>query len=1488
MLTTRNQSQVSISGLTYNNLLQDTYNALRDSDAFSKNFTDFTSNSAERMITELYAYVATQLANRLDQIGNELFVDTASASGMSRLLKLVGARVDFPSAANTFVNVTTSSNANTIPFSIGIDRGDELAFTSSSFKSINASNGTKWEFIDYAIGNNGTYVYDYTAPYSFTAPSQEYQVYEGTTRSFEYTVRSINTDIITLPASPVIKDSVRVYYKKKQNKANSDAYEIVEFKKVDNFFTTEALTAEVGVFTERNLGNGVCEITLKPYYDAESNKSDIGKELLIMYRTGGGAVGNISVGLIDKSERFVITDDNNKSIGYGLLNIYNTTAGAGGKDELTTDEIRATVLKEVRNTKIAVTEEDYEYLFPKYDSEIQLIKCYGEKQDEIADLSSTYGYYVNPLNVWLIILKYNKQFYDAYMKDTTGLTDRINDIAFSTLDINPRFNEVYQINKAFINQIYESVQIPQNLTIDPDSETFAYSFEIDKEGAELLANGNCNITVTTHPYIESSNSNRRGVNCFRRYDKEIEAEDVITWEELLAKTSGTKGDVYIITDKDGSGSSEINNRWICLQDFENVTVTPDNYSDYWEKVEFSYVYNNLTTDNVSEDIMYIQQGNDLGFIPVYSILDHSFSCDWETLLEDDDWSDQGHVVFPVTSFININGQIIQVLQGSVFNTPQDFCDFINNMMLPTTNAIFLKRNIASNMVSDPRNVSISSSSEYVSSNDFTLVLKQNNETIPKNVTVSTSGISTYGDLVDAINNAISNASLSSKYRAVIINADECFNIAIISSNEFTYEDLSTDISNNSSLYVYLLDNAIPEWPLYSNVVELTSSQAEEWANYLSSSSEIAWVEDGLIYLGYGDDGKTTIQISANDIKIQTLRAAFNISSTAPTTMKNRREITVNFNQSAVTASLIINIAGENDLIKGPIYINIFGARNNSIRLGSFYENIEENLKDVPDVVLKLLKREPIKNLYSTTYTNEGISLAIDKYGSDYQLKFSSGLVEEQTYNQLSSNLYPAYVVTIKSSNDSMTYYSPETYLYLKVDNIDYDGTEEITTGSGITYTVPQVNGYARFDLNWFNSSNITHFVNAIIKTFQNLGPAGEEGGDPTPLLKKELVEGDAIKISTLSSAYYSSIDFGSTTPAIIYNLFGSDNMIIYSKEGQIDATQIKYKMFAFTENVAIGQAMRITVVRPGGETISDTISIGYSLIDFINNLTKSEVGKFVRIDNNRIVFDELTNEASITIDLNWQYKFQFENWKNMFSRDTWEKFTITQEEGQESGSATCTQSNDGDYYIDLVVNEDGENEYYFVVQREETFPLGDIYFHMYEDYSYDHVVKETENDLVYTDEYKWNNLMTDKKVMLTEHVYKQPRFLSFDLALTCYLPNTETFSQTDYYTEISNYLRDIYGIYANNIGLEILPDDIILNIKERFSKVLKVTIDYLGYEISNEKTNKEFLPTSFNQMHILSNTETTNKLVEDPKTGFIKSEEVMKHGLDLKIRYRSN
>lgn len=1476
MLTNKNQTRVSISGLTYNNLIEDAYNALKDSDEFKNNFTSFTSNSAERMIVELYAYVASQLANRMDQMGNELFVDTASISGLSRLMKLVGAKLDFPAAAEVEVEVSTSSITDKLKLSKGINdvTSTELKYIPGAFKHIQANNGTSWEFIKKEIGENGEFVYDYTHEFDFEIPSQKYILQQGRTQAkSDYVINSVGEPlIIRLDSTSVIKNSVRIYYKDKVLKeGTTDTYEIKELKKVDNFFTTDALTARTGVYTVNNLGNGRAEICIKPYENTAENVSDIGRGILIMYRTGGGENGNIAPGNIDLNESFTIVS-NGVETGRGLLHITNTKSGLGGINELTTNEIRNTVIQEVRNTKIAITEEDYEYLLPKYDKSIELIKCYGEKNEETADLAETYGYYVNPLNVWLIILKYNQGFSSAYENDVSGLTDRINDIAFSTLDINPRFNEKYQINSAYLNQVFRAADLKDYF----NQESHKYAFPIDVKGIELLKSKGCQITVTNYPYIESAESSRRGVNCFKRYNT---TATPITWKALTELEAAVKGFAYLVTDMDKTKG--VNNRWKCTETF-NSQLTPEEFDEHWEKVDFSYIYDNLvaeTEDPREMDRMWVQQSTDDAsvFSPVYSNLSYSFAGDTEVFIEDgwhwDSTTDPGKIKVLENErlIITINGQNI-IIPGGTSYTLQELCDVINDRLEPTTNIVFLKENIP-----DGVNGQIVSSEDYVRGLAH-MYLTVNGESV--NVELDPTNVTTYGDLVDKINESFANANVSNKFLAVMLEANDCINIGIISKYSFTYKDYETD--GNSALYTHMLNNIEPTWPIHSATIELDPIQAEEWSDYLSSTGEIAHVgEDGVLYLEFDEESKSiSVTITGEGDIVNLFKRFFGIpiSTTGEVTKNQSRIIDLSYSETA--SSLLITTTSPDDLLAEDIYINIFGPKKNEIRLGEYYENIEEYLPDVPDVVLNLLKRRPIKHLYSTAYITTDYGDVMDKYGSSYKLKFSTGLIEEQTFNQLSKDNSPAEITTRNEVGTSFTNYNPGSKLLVKVDSVEYDGTGSFTVvvnEQEITITVPATNGYAEFDLSWFNGVSILTFAKSLVSVFK------EQGNNLTPLLMYTPTVDNTIKIYTTSSSFYSSIDFGNTAPTILYSLFGLEDSTVYSREGQIVADEIDYKVLSMTNSLAVGNSIHIEVEpTSNGEIIASDVLIGYNLQNFTNNLSASEVGEYVAINNLRLVLLLLNNGAKIRVTVSWNDDVEYNIWKGMFTPDTWKNF-IPSNDGK---SATCELINEGDYYI-RYDEEDGG--YYFMVENPDAFPLGDIYFHMYEDYSNDHIVESTPNYITYTDEYIWNNIMTKKRVMLTEHVYKQPRFIPFDLSIICYLPNVETFSSTDYNQEIAKYLRTEYGLYSDNIGEEILPSDIILNIKEKFPKIKSVFVDYIGYELTNPTTNKgeDGLKTEFNQKHILASTEESEEITLDESTSTLRSMIVTKHGLKLTLKYVS-
>lgn len=1474
MLRTKNASRVSISGLTYNNLIEDAYNALKDSDEFKNNFTSFTSNSAERMIVELYAYVASQLANRMDQMGNELFVDTASANGLSRLMKLIGARLEFPAAAETKVKVSTSTPTSKIVFTSGINTSEtELNFVSSSFKKITANNGTSWEFIKKEVGENGEFVYDYTAPCDFSGSSKEFILQQGSTQArSDYVINSVNIDTITLVETPVIKNSVRIYYKDKVLKEGTpDTYEVKEMKRVDNFFTTDALTANTGIYTVRNMGGGRCEISIKPYDNEVDGISDLGRSLLIMYRTGGGDDGNISIGAIDLVEQFTILGDSNKTTGYGQLTIENVEGGVGGENELTADQIRATVLQEVRNTKIAITEEDYEYLLPKYDSSIELIKCYGEKNDETADLSETYGYYVNPLNVWLIILKYNKEFNDAYMSDVSSLTDRINDIAFSILDINPRFNEKYQINSAYLNQIYRSVDLDEYF----NEETHSYSFPIDEDGVKLLGNKDCKITVTNYPYIETAESSRRGINSFKRYDG---IASLKTWADLKALTYANKGDAYLITtvDEAEDGTKNIYDRWICKEFFYGHVLTDEEFYQHWEKADFSYIYDNLVSDNLAEDRMWIQQSTDSAdsFYPVYSDLPYSFSGNWD-ILENSSYYKDGVVNIPagVELRLIINGQVILITGPTEIRDLEDLANIINSKLDPTTNIIFLKENIPQ----DPTSTIIPNEN-YVAG-PANLVIEVDGVTYTVNV--DPTNVNTYNDLIDRINSSLESNGLGDKILAVEIENNDCLNLALISGSAFTYKDGETD--GYKAIYTYLLDNEEPAegWPLKSSILKLDADAAEIWSDYLASTGTLAYVEYGQLRLGFEDDMVDFVITGNSDIAALFKRFfGFSDASDDEEIRYRRRVLSVAY--SNTTASLMITMSSADDLLHEDIYINIFGPRNGEIKLGSYYENIDQYLTDAPEVVVNLLKRGPIRHLYSTSYIpSETGDDIVDRYGSSYKLKFSTGLIEEETFSQLSSGNFPAEITTRNEVNSTFPDYDEGSELLIKVDNIEYDGTGSFILRRGDIseiITVPAHNGYAKFDLSWFNGKSTLVFIQSLVYTFEH------QGADSSPLLKYEPTLDNTIRMYTVSSSFYSSIDFGNTSLVSLYLLFGLESGAVLSKEGQILANEIDYKTYSMTNSLAMGKTIHIEVrLSELGELISADVPIGYNLQNFISNLNSSAVGPYVAISNLRLVFLSLSNKASINVRVEWNSITEHDVWEGMFTPETWSKFIPVNDSTDAEGAAECMFVNDGDYYIYY----DG-TDYNFIVQNPDAFPYGDIYFHMYEDYSKDHIVEETEEIVRYTDEYIWNSLMTKKRVMLTEHVYKQPRFIPFDLSVICVLPNTESYSSTDYNTEITNHLKTVYGLYSDNIGEEILPDDIIFSIKEKFPKVKKVIVEYLGYDISNQATNKESLTTEFNQKHILASTKKTENMVIDETTHLVKQQTIMKHGLKLALKYATS
>ena len=74
--------QTKISNITYNNIIQDVYNLIQDNKELGDNWSDFISSDAGRMMTELFAWISERLGERIDSVGNELFLETAEMYGV--------------------------------------------------------------------------------------------------------------------------------------------------------------------------------------------------------------------------------------------------------------------------------------------------------------------------------------------------------------------------------------------------------------------------------------------------------------------------------------------------------------------------------------------------------------------------------------------------------------------------------------------------------------------------------------------------------------------------------------------------------------------------------------------------------------------------------------------------------------------------------------------------------------------------------------------------------------------------------------------------------------------------------------------------------------------------------------------------------------------------------------------------------------------------------------------------------------------------------------------------------------------------------------------------------------------------------------------------------------------------------------------------------------------------------------------------------------
>lgn len=301
---------------------------------FDKEFSDFVESSLAIMLIENWSFLADTLSFKMDQIANEIFIDTVTEpENAFRLAKLIGFQPQPPIAARSLWtaslnNVLTVDVEIPTPFEVNVSSGNETITI---------------ELFPADADNNPIFDQNIIIPASNVVNASIVGL-EGKTRTAEAAGSGSVGQTVSLLQSPVIFDSVQVYV------------DGVQWEKVD-FFTDSQPRREFRVEFDSSYN---------AYVIFGNNRAGLlpstGSEILVTYRQGGGTIGNIVSGTVEKQTVVVVP-------GFAFtvpVIIRNYTKGEFGYDGDSIEDIRNKLPAWVRTQNRAVTGLDYKTLVDQF------------------------------------------------------------------------------------------------------------------------------------------------------------------------------------------------------------------------------------------------------------------------------------------------------------------------------------------------------------------------------------------------------------------------------------------------------------------------------------------------------------------------------------------------------------------------------------------------------------------------------------------------------------------------------------------------------------------------------------------------------------------------------------------------------------------------------------------------------------------------------------------------------------------------------------------------------------------------------------------------------------------------------------------------------------------------------------------------------------------------------------------------------------------
>jgi hypothetical protein len=380
---------------------------------FEKEFNDFVESDLAIMLIENWSFLADTLSFKIDQIANEIFIDTVvEVENAFRLSKLVGFTPQPPIASRAMFTATINNPILTdvvVPSPLPVDVNT-------------GGNSITYELYPADSDNNPLLDDDIIIPAGNIVNASVVGL-EGKSRSQQVDGTGAPGYSVALSSSPVIFDSIRV-------KVDGTSWSEV------NYFTDSQPRREFRVEFNSNY---------EAFVIFGNNRAGLipstGSKIIVNYRQGGGVRGNIISGFVETQ-----TIVNVPGLEFSIpVSFRNYTKGEFGYDGDDIEDVRRKLPSWLRTQLRAVTGLDYKTLAD------QFVTSYHGQVGKSTAVLRHHGCAGNVIDLYILALNGEDGLQDGSNELKAALSNE--------LDMKRMFTDFVCIRNGFVVSVDVSIDV---------------------------------------------------------------------------------------------------------------------------------------------------------------------------------------------------------------------------------------------------------------------------------------------------------------------------------------------------------------------------------------------------------------------------------------------------------------------------------------------------------------------------------------------------------------------------------------------------------------------------------------------------------------------------------------------------------------------------------------------------------------------------------------------------------------------------------------------------------------------------------------------------------------------------------------------------------------------------------------------------------------------------------------------------------------------